>query len=42
MDTVVALPVKDPFHLPRGLIFAMESLERMNDRQLSAKIPLNP
>ena len=29
IDTVVALPVKDPFHLPRALIFAAESLERM-------------
>ena len=25
---VIALPVKDPFHLPRALILAVESLER--------------
>lgn len=29
IDRVVALPVKDPFHLPRGLIYAIESAERM-------------
>lgn len=29
IDTVVALPVKDPFHLQRALILAIESLERM-------------
>lgn len=27
---VVALPVKDPFHLPRALILAIESLERQS------------
>jgi N-acylglucosamine 2-epimerase len=26
---VVALPVKDPFHLPRGLIYAVEALGRL-------------
>ncbi len=26
---VVALPVKDPFHLPRGLIIAIETLDRL-------------
>lgn len=25
----IALPVKDPFHLPRGLIFAVETLDRL-------------
>ena len=29
IDKVVALPVKDPFHLPRAIIYAIESLERM-------------
>jgi N-acylglucosamine 2-epimerase len=29
VDTVVALPVKDPFHLPRALIVAIESLRRI-------------
>lgn len=28
-DIVVALPVKDPFHLPRGLIMAIEALGRV-------------
>lgn len=28
-DEVVALPVKDPFHLPRGLIVAIQTLERL-------------
>ncbi len=32
VDTVVALPVKDPFHLQRGLILACESIERMTQR----------
>ena len=27
MTTVVALPVKDPFHLPRSLILQIELLE---------------
>jgi len=35
INTVVALPVKDPFHLPRGLIFALESLQRLKDRSLA-------
>jgi hypothetical protein len=25
----VALPVKDPFHLPRGLVFSIETLNRI-------------
>lgn len=29
IDTVVALPVKDPFHLPRAVIYAIEALERL-------------
>lgn len=29
IDTLIALPVKDPFHLPRALIIAIESLRRM-------------
>jgi N-acylglucosamine 2-epimerase len=29
VDTVVALPVKDPFHLQRALIVAVEALDRM-------------
>jgi len=28
VETLVALPVKDPFHLPRSLIVAIETLER--------------
>ena len=28
-DTVVALPVKDPFHLPRALIYCVEVLDRL-------------
>lgn len=28
MTTVVALPVKDPFHLPRAAILAIELLAR--------------
>jgi N-acylglucosamine 2-epimerase len=31
-DTV-ALPVKDPFHLPRALIYCIQVLERLADRQ---------
>jgi len=29
IDTLIALPVKDPFHLPRGLIVAIQTLERL-------------
>jgi N-acylglucosamine 2-epimerase len=29
INTVVALPVKDPFHLPRALIYAVECAERL-------------
>jgi N-acylglucosamine 2-epimerase len=29
VDTLVALPVKDPFHLPRGLVFSIETLNRI-------------
>jgi len=29
VDTLVALPVKDPFHLPRALIVAIQSLRRV-------------
>lgn len=29
---VVALPVKDPFHLPRALIYCIDVLERLKDR----------
>jgi len=29
IETVVGLPVKDPFHLPRAIIYAIESLERL-------------
>lgn len=32
IDKVVALPVKDPFHLPRALIYAAESAERLANR----------
>ncbi len=31
-DDVVALPVKDPFHLPRAMILCIESLERMANK----------
>ena len=30
---VIALPVKDPFHLPRGLIIAIETLDRLIARK---------
>lgn len=30
ISDVVALPVKDPYHLPRGLIIAIETLQRCN------------
>lgn len=40
MDTVVALPVKDPFHLPRGLIFSIEALQRLGKISGPARIPL--
>lgn len=33
MTGVVALPVKDPFHLPRALILQIELLERMSAQQ---------
>jgi N-acylglucosamine 2-epimerase len=29
MSEVVALPVKDPFHLPRALIYCIDVLERL-------------
>lgn len=29
INDLIALPVKDPFHLPRGLIIAIETLERL-------------
>lgn len=32
LDTVVALPVKDPFHLPRAVIYAIEALDRLANR----------
>ena len=32
MDAVLALPVKDPFHLPRAVIYAIEILGRLADR----------
>lgn len=31
IDTVIALPVKDPYHLPRALINCIEVLERLAD-----------
>ncbi|MEI8309203.1 MAG: AGE family epimerase/isomerase [Verrucomicrobiota bacterium] len=36
-DQVVALPVKDPFHLPRGLIYSMDTLQRLDN---PASIPI--
>jgi len=33
INKVVALPVKDPFHLPRALVYAVESCERMAGQQ---------
>jgi N-acylglucosamine 2-epimerase len=30
---VVALPVKDPFHLPRSLMYAIESLDRIAEKR---------
>ena len=32
MEEVVALPVKDPFHLPRALILCLESLRRLRTK----------
>ena len=32
IDTVIALPVKDPFHLPRALILCIDVLERLDAR----------
>lgn len=29
IDDLIAMPVKDPYHLPRGLIIAIETLERL-------------
>jgi len=29
INDVIALPVKDPYHLPRGLIIAIETLEKL-------------
>lgn len=37
MNEVVALPVKDPFHLPRALILCLETIERMQARQPSTE-----
>lgn len=31
IDDLIAMPVKDPYHLPRGLIIAIETLERLVD-----------
>ena len=31
VDRAVALPVKNPFHLPRGLIFCIETLRRLKN-----------
>lgn len=31
IETVVALPVKDPFHLPRALVYCVEVLSRLAD-----------
>jgi N-acylglucosamine 2-epimerase len=32
VNTVVALPVKDPFHLPRALILCIEALQRLEGK----------
>ena len=32
MARVVALPVKDPFHLPRGIIYSIEALARLREK----------
>lgn len=32
IDDLIAMPVKDPYHLPRGLIVAVETLERLINR----------
>mgnify|MGYP001828842516 CR=1 FL=1 len=29
----VALPVKDPFHLPRALIYSIQTLQRLTERE---------
>jgi N-acylglucosamine 2-epimerase len=33
MDKVVALPVKDPFHITRALLLTIELLEEMLQQQ---------
>jgi N-acylglucosamine 2-epimerase len=33
IDTVIALPVKDPFHLPRALIWCIDVLGRLKQRE---------
>ena len=32
VEEVIALPVKDPFHIPRGLIYAVETFDRLSRR----------
>jgi N-acylglucosamine 2-epimerase len=39
LDEVVALPVKDPFHLPRALIYCVEVLERLCEGQEGEATP---
>jgi N-acylglucosamine 2-epimerase len=40
MTEFIALPVKDPFHLPRGLIVGIETLARLaGDGGLPGKAP---
>ncbi len=40
-DEVVALPVKDPFHLPRAAILILQLLERIRAREQAA-VPAQP
>ena len=36
------LPVKDPFHLPRALIYCALTAQRLADAQTSRRSPANP
>ena len=39
MDEVVALPVKDPFHLPRAVIYMIKVLERLASEASAPSTP---
>ena len=39
---VIALPVKDPFHLPRGAMLIMQVMEEMHPDQIGNSTPDTP